>query len=308
VDIAKGHGAELHQMDWPNDFAAARNAALDKSDADWNLILDADEWLTSGGEALGPATLPSRHLGRAAFTGCLQVADATECAAPRRSYLPRLLPRGVRYEGRVHEQPITDLPLVRLPVLVLHDGYDAAQLEQKAGRNEHLLHAELAVRPDDAYLWYQLGRQYLMDKALEKGAESLLTAYHRSSTESTYRHSIVIYTILALRWTGRLHEALTLVDAEQDNWDHSPDFYFAVAELYLEWAAHNIEIAHEEILPVVEAAWLKCLQIGENPDLDGSVVGSGSFRAARNLANLYEKLGLSDEASRFAERALIMPG
>ena len=50
IAIARAHGAEVYERRWTNDFAAARNAALAHSDADWNLVLDADEWLTSGGE------------------------------------------------------------------------------------------------------------------------------------------------------------------------------------------------------------------------------------------------------------------
>jgi glycosyltransferase involved in cell wall biosynthesis len=307
VEIATDFGADVYQMEWPDDFAAARNAALAKSDADWNLVLDADEWLESGAEALGAATLPLLGPRRgAAFLGCLQVMDAGEGNNARRSYIPRVLPRGVRYEGAIHEQPVTDLPLVQLPVLVLHDGYEAPQLERKQGRNERLLRAELSARPDDPYLHYQLGRQSLVAGANGEGADSLLAAYRLSSSRTPFRHSIIIYLITALRWAGRFEEALALVDAEQDDWDHSPDFYFAVAELYLEWAGRNPEVAMDELLPVVEAAWLKCLQIGENPELDGSIAGSGSFRAAGNLANFYRILGHEEEADRFEQMAATM--
>ena len=58
-EIARGCGAEVHDFAWCDDFAAARNAALAHSDADWNLVLDADEWIEDGAEgALGPETLP----------------------------------------------------------------------------------------------------------------------------------------------------------------------------------------------------------------------------------------------------------
>lgn len=304
VEIARGFGAEVHQMEWPNDFAAARNAALEKSDADWNLILDADEWLASGIEFFGPRHLPPLGRAQPSFVGRLRVADAGE-DAPTRNFIPRVLPRGVRYDGRIHEQPITTLPRATLPVLVLHDGYDEAQLHRKKGRNESLLVAELAARPDDVYLRYQLGRQYLLDGDDSTAAEYLVTAYNASTAGTPFRHGIVIYTILALRRSLRYDEALELVDAEYDNWESSPDFYFAVAELYLEWAKLNIESA-DQMLPVVEAAWLKCLKIGEQPSLDGSVEGSGSFRAAANLANYYKVMGEPERATQFADAAADM--
>ena len=301
LEIARALGAEVYQMEWPNDFAAARNAALDKSDADWNLILDADEWLASGIESLGARLLPPLGHAPPSFVGCIRIADAGQDAC-QRTFLPRVLPRGVRYSGRIHEQPVTTLPRATLPVLALHDGYDKAQLDRKKGRNEHLLREELAERPGDVYMRYQLGRQYLIDGDNNAAAECLVAAYNASTAGTPFRHGIIIYTILALRWSLRYPEALELVDAEHENWEDSPDFYFAVAELYLEWAKLNIGEA-DQLLPVVEAAWLKCLKIGEQPSLEGSVEGSGSFRAADNLANYYRVMGEAHRAISFANLA-----
>src|SRR5262245_29523398 len=50
--IARRAGAQVESFAWCDDFAAARNAALQLGDADWSLVLDADEWLHDGAEAL----------------------------------------------------------------------------------------------------------------------------------------------------------------------------------------------------------------------------------------------------------------
>jgi glycosyltransferase involved in cell wall biosynthesis len=42
VEVALNYGALVGQMNWPDDFSAARNAALDLASADWHLVLDAD--------------------------------------------------------------------------------------------------------------------------------------------------------------------------------------------------------------------------------------------------------------------------
>ena len=62
VAIAQAAGAEVHHLPWPDSFSIARNHVLDLADSDWALMLDADEWLVAGGEALrqwcdGPARL-----------------------------------------------------------------------------------------------------------------------------------------------------------------------------------------------------------------------------------------------------------
>jgi hypothetical protein len=68
------------------------------------------------------------------------------------------------------------------------------------------------------------------------------------------------------------------------------------------------DIAMAELLPVVEGAWKRCLEIGERPDLDGSVEGCGSHLAAQNLAMFYETLGIDDDAAHYAQMAAGMRG
>ena len=43
--IAAACGAAVHHLEWPGDFAPARNHALSLVKGDWVLVLDADEWL-----------------------------------------------------------------------------------------------------------------------------------------------------------------------------------------------------------------------------------------------------------------------
>src|SRR4051794_7642346 len=43
-ELARCAGARVASFAWCDDFAAARNAALVLADADWSLVLDADEW------------------------------------------------------------------------------------------------------------------------------------------------------------------------------------------------------------------------------------------------------------------------
>jgi tetratricopeptide (TPR) repeat protein len=232
--------------------------------------------------------------------------QGTESDSVARKFIPRVLPRGVRYEGRIHEQPMSSLPLVVLPLQLHHDGYEQAQLDRKAGRNEAMLRAELEADPDDSYLRYQLGREQLVRGRASEAADELLTAYRTSEPGAPYRHGIVLSAVQALKQAERFPEALALADAEHRNWPGSPDFFFAVADLYLEWASRNPAIAMDELLPVVEGAWKRCLQIGERPDLDGSVEGCGSYLAAGNLAMFYRTLGITDEAERYSKQAAEM--
>ena len=46
--IAKSFNAKVFNFEWTNNFSAARNYALEKSDGDWIIYLDADEELSTG--------------------------------------------------------------------------------------------------------------------------------------------------------------------------------------------------------------------------------------------------------------------
>ena len=294
--IAAAEGAEVHRFTWVDDFAAARNAALALSDADWNLVLDADEWIAGGTEAL--AALPA---GGGDVLGLVRLDNETDTPGQEAasSWLPRVLPRGVRYEGRVHEQPIGASRSQRLALRLRHDGYTAANLARKAGRNEALLMAELNAAPEDPYIWYQLAREHQVRGHAPQAALCFTEALRLAPADAPWRHSLVVRAITALKAAGQLGEALDLAGAEIDRWPDSPDFYFALGDLYLECASHAPDRAETEFLPIVESAWLRCLEIGEKPDLDGAVPGRGSHMAAHNLATFYDLLGRKDEAARY---------
>ena len=298
--IAGGLGARVEAFEWNDDFAAARNAALELSDADWNLVLDGDEWLAGDVSAL--AALPKLGADEAGFVGHVCVASQTlqgRAVEWSRSWIPRLLPRGVRYLGRVHEQPVSGLPSRPVQLEIRHDGYLAENLARKAGRNEALLLAELEIRPDDPYLWFQLGKEYQVRQAPPQAAHCFAEALRLCPPEAAYRHALVVRALTAFKTAEQFDLALALADRELPRQQASPDFFFALGDLYLEGASRNPGAALADFLPMVEFAWKKCLEIGERPDLDGSVRGRGGHMAAFNLSVLYRTLGQVDRAEAY---------
>jgi glycosyltransferase involved in cell wall biosynthesis len=289
--IAAAEGAQVHDFAWVDDFSAARNAALAHSDAAWNLVLDADEWIESGSLAKLP---PRDRLGLVRLNNVSDTPGQEAASA----WLPRLLPKGVRYEGRVHEQPVGASRSVRTGLVLGHDGYTAANLERKAGRNEALLMAELQAAPQDAYLWYQLAREHQVRDRPPQAALCFAEALRLAPLETPWRHGLVVRAITAFKTAGQLDEALELAGSEIDRWPNSPDFYFALGDLYLECANQAPEQAATDFLPIVESAWQRCLEIGEQPALDGSVPGRGGHMAAHNLAVFYETLGQTERAAQ----------
>ena len=305
-DLARAAGARVGRFEWCDDFSAARNAALELADADWHVIVDADEWVVDGGRSL----LALRHTAPD-FVGTVRVDsrfDTPAGVSTAPSWLPRVLPRGVRYAGRIHEQPQHKLPARRLQVVLDHDGYRTQALQAKAGRNARLLAEAIERAPDDAYLLYQAGKDHDVYErwaeaaaafARSRDCDGTATLHTEGMVNSTpaWHHDRLVREIHALKKCRRHAEAVHIAEAAMALWPESPDFFFALGDLLLDWAAEEPSRARD-LLPMIETAWLRCLEIGERPDLEGAVAGRGSTLAAHNLAVLYEGTGRPEKAAR----------
>jgi hypothetical protein len=293
-------GARVAHFEWTDDFSAARNACLALTEAPWRLVLDADEWIAQGGESLRLL-----HGQAPDFVGQISVVSTFDGAhggvAQAPSWLPRVLPQGVRYTGRVHEQPLSEWPRRRLQLIVGHDGYMTTQMAAKQGRNEHLLGLALAEQPQDAYLSYQLGKELEVRLRFEEAQVHYAQALIHTEPRAAWRHDLVVRAIFTLKKCQQFEAAALLAESEMPLWGHSPDFFFTLGDLLLDWAATQPHRA-TELLPRVEAAWMRAFEIGEQPQLQDTVTGRGSFLAAHNLAVFHESLGHTALAQQWQQR------
>ncbi|MFY7866148.1 glycosyltransferase [Roseateles sp.] len=290
--IALACGARLARFSWCDDFSAARNAALAAAAADWHLVLDADEWLIAGGELL--QSLKQR---RPDFVGSIELLDAFDDGEIRhaRSRLSRVLPGHVRYQGRIHEQPQHSLPILPLALEVGHDGYLPERLALKRGRNEALLKLALQQKPNDAYLWYQWGKNCAVYDDHAGAEQGFARAAQLDAATQPWWLDLAARRLFALKQLKQHEAAMQFAESQLQICRESPDFFFALGDLLLDCAADD-PAQGEALLPLIEDAWRRCLEIGERPDLSGAVQGRGSHLAAHNLALVLEGTGRPEEA------------
>jgi glycosyltransferase involved in cell wall biosynthesis len=159
--IAARYGARVIHHRWREDFAEARNVALDAARGDWILYIDADE-------RLEPVDRPSvedllRDAREVAFRLLLR-PDLR--STPYREYrLWRHDPR-IRFDGQIHEKvtpaiaqvaAADDRPIGDCDLQLTHLGYEGDQVH-KHRRNLPLLRAELARDPDNLFNRHHLAR------------------------------------------------------------------------------------------------------------------------------------------------------
>lgn len=291
IEIAQRYHAHVSKFEWCNDFSAARNYALKQSACDWNLILDADEYLISGTKKdILDFIEHENHVG--AIERHDSYRESTGEVSQSCVFITRLIPRGIFYEGKVHEQIITVLPIIPLPLIFEHDGYLQGG---KGERNLSILLEELDEKPRDPYILYQVARtMWLMDEFAE--ADGYFDKFYRLVPESGtgFRVSGVIsyiYNLLALK---KYEKGLRIIEEEQQRLGAYADYHFACGTFYTQAIFSDVQ-HYVGYLPQIEHSYRRCLEIGEVPEQEG-VLGNGSFKAAYNLGVWFEVNGKTQDA------------
>ncbi len=296
----------LYHFEWINDFAAARNFALEKSDSEWesdyNLVLDADEYLRNDQES-NPKRLrdflskeQAKHGGN--WTGAIKLYDqycGDDGINTSIEFIPRLAPSGIRFTGSIHEQLDANGGCYQCPISADHDGY---LLEGKGERNLIYLMEAVKKNPEDSYLQYQTAATLRNMKRLEESLPYFEKFYalecmdlgHQIET-GYIKNGILLYlyTLLDLKSAETLEKALVIVEEQENRFATSSEFYFFCGLLYMNLLTTDTQ-RYIRFLPMIEQSYKKCLEIGENPDAEG-VVGTGSFKALYNLGTWYEVTG-----------------
>ena len=161
--VAEQYADILFDFPWINDFAAARNAVMDRASGTWFMTVDADEWLDKDisnlvdflkNPLLWKKTVVCgvtvRNYTRYDLTG-----GYSDFAAVRMLRMST----GIRYVGTIHERWDGNLGVVcQLDVIFHHDGYVGfgdAKGAAKRERNMVLLREEYKKNPDDLLLCLQ---------------------------------------------------------------------------------------------------------------------------------------------------------
>ena len=161
--IAQRFGAKVHDFTWCDDFSAARNFALDRSDGEWILYVDADERLTHGDrDGLLPLLADP-----AAVALMVRLSAHRDFTPFQELRLFRNL-SSIRFEGVIHETiwpgVLTEIDhhkrhIVDSGLEFAHVGYEGDQ-RPKHLRNLPLLEASVQTDPWKVFNWSHLASAY----------------------------------------------------------------------------------------------------------------------------------------------------
>lgn len=222
LQIIKKFADQVIKFAWCNDFAKARNAALEVACGEWFLCLDDDEWFEETSdieEFFVSGEYKNYTVGRYAQRNYFdRNGEAYEdCWVGRMAELGS----DVRYVGKVHETPSYHPGAIRnFDCYVHHYGYVYTTKEaeyQHYLRNETLLKEMLQEDHNNMRLWTHLAQEYWAvseDDKLEKlcsdGLE-LVKDWNRIGTEKV-RETFYVGRILAAQESGQLQKAIQYLE------------------------------------------------------------------------------------------------
>lgn len=127
VEVARKAGAKVCYREWNNDFAAQRNFALEQTNAEMVLYLDADERMSEEMIADINRIINSEDISLQYKMLRINNAFGREFKYGVLSpdYVLRMFPRqAIKWQGKVHESVVCDLPVKKLQGYLKHYTYD----------------------------------------------------------------------------------------------------------------------------------------------------------------------------------------
>jgi len=297
-EIALEHGAELHEMVWPESFSEARNESLRHARGRWVFWMDADDTLPrASAEAILHAALTAPEE-VAGFVVPVQFVEDGPGGGTRVDHVKlfRNLP-GLRFEGRIHEQILPSLregggQIARLEAVVLHSGYDTSPEGQakKRARDERLLRLDLEERPDHPFVLFNLGMTAHYTAAGDAAVHEEAVDWLRKSIaaagpgESHVRKAYALLGV-SLRELGRSEEALAAFEEGLRAVGEDPELRFQSALLLAQMG--RLEEAREAYLLVAPEP------TGGFASIDVAIL---THKREHNLAGVCAALGRYREA------------
>jgi tetratricopeptide (TPR) repeat protein len=260
VGIATRSGAKVYHFTWCDDFSAARNESLKHATKDFILWLDGDDELKKAEHHTIRAHL-RKHPGAGIY---LHTCVDGENEALQLRIFPNH--RGIRFEGRIHEQAIRFLEAKGIPTsicnaTVLHHGYEKqGALPEKLRRNRQILEEELNERPGDLNTTFFLARTYLglgepesaltyLDAIIDRGKEDPLARAQGLFQLAFHDKGSILAQL------GRVEEAMSILSYGKSLFPEFVLLPFLLGKLRFE--RKEYKEAFYELLPLKEETFEK---------------------------------------------------
>ena len=301
VEIARKYTDKVYHFDWINDFAAAKNYALDKATGDWIVFPDSDEFFTK-------ETAPKLHRLAEDYDdpgkpGMLFVhrKEYDRNLRPLGSEMTvvRLFSRELRFFGVVHEilmapgkDEIREIYVSREDCQMMHTGYDSSRVAAKLERNAEILRQAHEAGNDIPLQHYNLGKILIVQGKYEEARQEMIMARNDRMQPANCRAAIYRTWHKASCELGDEKAMSEAMVAMRQDMPTMPDSYLMEGRKL--WQKGQKDEAAPLLLKALELShdFLR-LNPGEINDIAGDMPA-----LAEELASFWEKRGERDLAAK----------
>jgi len=300
VDLAREYGAKVYNFIWQNDFAAARNFALDKAEGEWILFLDADEELQKiDKDDLKHTLQQAKEEGF--FVNIINFGDNKNNL---KSFALRLFRNNpsYRYEGKIHEQIFSTIQNTNpqatfswIDLEIHHYGYlsDQIKAKNKTERNIELLLNETPEVKETSFYCFNLGMEYLRIGKFTEAEKWFKKGWQKVRPSISFAHRLISKLIICLSLQEKYAEAIGYCQKGEEYYPNYADLYYY----------HGLCLIKTNHLEEARRILIKGLEKGESPAHYISEAGCGSYRNLEALGTLEEKCLNFNLATMYYSRA-----
>lgn len=303
-------GAEIHHYKWQDDFATARNEALQYVQGDWVAFLDADEFFAEPEQVRGAlAECEVLHPEADALRLTICNVDADDGMREISRFCNIRLFRNkqeLRYAGKVHENLENTAGRVlevweESQLEVMHTGYSSSIVMDKTKRNLTLLLADIADKGEQPQHY-----RYLADCYYTLGDYQQAQLYALRAIESPLKgkgtHGDMYYMVLLCMQALEepVEEQLAFAIAAGRQFPAVPDFAAVQGLIYYRAGDYN---RGQELLA-------SACRLAENSDgQESSSFGDMAAMVYAAKADCEAHMGNTEQALQDSERAMALnPG
>ncbi|MCI8402898.1 MAG: glycosyltransferase [Lachnospiraceae bacterium] len=268
VELAQKMGAKVFHFTWIDDFAAAKNYALEKAQGDWIAFLDADEYMEPDDVKKVYALLSDFQKAAkpylAVFTACINLHKEGRVVSNTNQLRFFRNHADLRYAGRIHERLVkgdgtldsSELFDAWSHLRIYHTGYTEEAYEEtgKLKRNLDLIMKELEEHPDDykmmgnlADVYRAMGESELAIRWYEKAIESLPPVRRRSEApimRTTWSFVYLLYLLYEQK--KGIGRALSVYEKAVQYIPQECDFDYIMGKYYIDLKDWERAIYHLE--------------------------------------------------------------
>ncbi len=242
--IAKHAGASIFDYPWNDSFCRARNFIMEKAVGEWILLLDADERLFPEDKNKlldfirttdqdGAHFKVYNYIGRQG-EGTYTLHNALRLVRNNRCY---------HFIGDIHEQiaRVDGLPAKgRFPVTdirIQHLGYldDIVSRKNKRKRNIPMLSKELETDPENAFMLFNMGNEYMAQKDYLAALEWFMKAKERFQQQEAYGPHLLYRMALCYYNLNQLSKAVNILSDGLSMYPACTDMEYLRGTIYMQW-------------------------------------------------------------------------